>query len=126
MRAAALGEAMYGAGRGHDCFAYVTIGTGISYCLVQGGVPYRGARGNALVLASGPISHTCPHCGERSAMVVEHYSSGPAIARRYGSGPAAMASTGHDVIGAARADDPLAIEIVSPPGPRWASSSGFS
>src|SRR5262245_7672608 len=83
VRAAALGEALYGAGSGYDCFVFVTVGTGISHSLVQDGQPFAGARGNALVLASGPTSHTCRHSGQRSTMVVEEFASGPAVARRY-------------------------------------------
>ena len=83
VRAAALGEARYGAGRVYHGFVFVTIGTGISYSLVLSGQPYAGARGNALVLASGPTSHVCNHCGQHSTMVLEEFASGPAIARRY-------------------------------------------
>src|SRR5262245_12074697 len=59
VRAHALAEARYGAGRQFQIFAFVTVGTGISCCLVQGGRPYAGARGNALVLASSPLTTTC-------------------------------------------------------------------
>ncbi len=44
VRAAARGEALFGAGRGCGSFLYVTVGTGISACLVIGGVPFAGAR----------------------------------------------------------------------------------
>src|SRR5215217_2359035 len=63
VRAAAVGEARYGAGGEFSTFIYVTVGTGISSCLVQDGRPFAGARGNALVLASAPLSSICPHCG---------------------------------------------------------------
>ena len=125
VRAAALGEALYGAGRDHDCFTYITVGTGISYSLVQGKRPYRGARGNALVLASGPMSHTCPHCGERSAMVLEQYASGPAIARRYGARAGRERVTGEDVVRAASAGDPVAVEIVTTAGTALGVVVGF-
>ena len=45
VRAAALAEAIFGAGRGHRLFVYVTVGTGISCCLVQDGRPFKGAKG---------------------------------------------------------------------------------
>ena len=48
-RAAALAEARLGAGRGMSSFLYVTIGTGVSHTFVIGGLPWRGARGNAIV-----------------------------------------------------------------------------
>jgi glucokinase len=83
VRAHALGEAMYGAGRGFDPFVFATVGTGISACLLQGGVPFAGARGNALVLATGPISIAGPD-GALQSFVLEEYASGSALARRFG------------------------------------------
>lgn len=49
VRAAATAEARFGAGRGVPSFLYMSIGTGVSHCLVIGGAPWRGARGNAIV-----------------------------------------------------------------------------
>ena len=84
VRAAALAEARLGAGRSFATFAYVTVGTGISSCLVLDGRPYAGARGGALVLASAPLSWPCSICGARSDFVLEEFASGPALAARYG------------------------------------------
>lgn len=56
VRAAALAEARFGAGR--SCVApwmYVTVGTGVSFCLVVEGRPFAGARGNALVVGAPPV-----------------------------------------------------------------------
>ncbi len=83
VRAHALAEAAYGAGRGSDPLVFTSVGTGISACLVQGGVPFVGARGNALVLATGPISIAAPD-GALQSFVLEEYASGSALARRYG------------------------------------------
>lgn len=55
VRAAALGEARLGAGRGCSDFVYLNVGTGISFALVLDGEPYRGARGNALILGAPPV-----------------------------------------------------------------------
>src|SRR5205807_115126 len=63
VRAAAVGEAIFRAGRGHRLFVSINVGTGISYCLVQDAQPFKGAKGNAIVLASSPISTVCTHCG---------------------------------------------------------------
>jgi glucokinase len=52
VRAAALGEARLGAGRALSSFLYLSIGTGISHTLVIGGRPWRGSRGNALVVGA--------------------------------------------------------------------------
>ncbi len=54
VRAAALAEARFGAGRGRTSFLYVTISTGISHCLVIDGRPWAGARGNAIVTGNPP------------------------------------------------------------------------
>jgi glucokinase len=83
VRAAAVGEALFGAGRGVGLFAYVTVGTGISSCLMQDGQPFKGARGNAITLSSSPLSTVCIHCGEKLRPVLEEFASGPAIARRF-------------------------------------------
>jgi predicted NBD/HSP70 family sugar kinase len=83
VRAAALGEAWFGAGRSFSSFAYVTVGTGISSCLVIDGKPWPGANGNALVMASSPLSASCGECGAQLAPILEEFASGPAITRRY-------------------------------------------
>ena len=69
VRAAAVAEARLGAGRPYRIVLYVSVGTGISHTLVLDGVPYAGARGNALVLGS-PL--------------VEDVAGGPALARLAG------------------------------------------
>jgi glucokinase len=48
VRAAAVAEARFGAGRGIAELLYVTVSTGISHCLVLDGRAYAGARGNAI------------------------------------------------------------------------------
>jgi glucokinase len=56
VRAAALAEARFGAGR--SCarpWLYLTVGTGISGCFVLEGRPFAGARGNALVIGAPPV-----------------------------------------------------------------------
>jgi glucokinase len=83
VRAHALGEAAFGAGRDVDPVVFASVGTGISACLVQRGVPYAGARGNALVLATGPISIAAPD-GALHSFVLEDYASGAALAQRFG------------------------------------------
>lgn len=83
VRAAALAEGRFGAGRGMGLWAYVTVGTGISSTIVVDGKPLAGARGNALVLATGPVSVPCPGCGALVTVAIEDVASGPAIARRY-------------------------------------------
>lgn len=63
VRAAAVAEARFGAGRGRSNFVYVTVGTGVSFTLVIDGFPYLGARGNALILGSPPVELTASGAG---------------------------------------------------------------
>ena len=69
VRAGALAEARFGAGREHPDFLYVTVGSGISHCLMSDGVPRTGVRGAAI---------------GTGAPLVEQWSSGLALARRTG------------------------------------------
>lgn len=116
VRAAALAEARWGAGRAFRNFAYITVGTGISYSLVLDGQPYAGARGNALILASGALAYTCPQCGVTSHIVPEEAASGPGLVARYARKRPGQATRGEDVVAAAAAGDPVAMEIVQGAG----------
>jgi glucokinase len=112
VRAHALAEARYGAGRPYQLFAFVTVGTGISCCLVQDGRPYAGARGNALILASSPLTTVCTTCGTVLRPVLEEFASGPALVSRYNQAIGGHAARAEDVIAAADAGNAAAIEIV--------------
>lgn len=112
VRAAALGEAARGAGRPYRLFVYVTVGTGISSCLVQDGQPFAGARGNALVMASAPLSTVCTNCGTELHPVLEEIASGPAIVARYNALRPGGATHGRDVLAAAAAGDAAAQRVV--------------
>lgn len=82
VRAHALAEATVGAGRGLDSFVFVSVGSGISSCLVQGGRPFAGAHGNALVLATMPI--TVFDANEQKVeFALEAFASGIGLANRY-------------------------------------------
>lgn len=121
VRAHALAEALFGAGQDFKSFVYITVGTGISSCLVLEGRPYPGARGNALILASSPLTTLCPVCGAVTEQILEEYASGPALAARYQRG----ATTGQAVLAAVAAGDPKAIEIVRTAGEALGNSVGW-
>jgi glucokinase len=112
VRAAALAEALFGAGRVFRLSVYVTVGTGISSCLVQDGRPFPGARGNALVLASSPWSTVCPACGTPSDLVLEEFASGPALVTRYNQASHRAATRAEEVLAAVEAGNPLARAVV--------------
>lgn len=129
-RAPAIAEARHGAGLPYDNFIYLTIGTGISYCLVLDGKPYAGAHGNAIIAASGLQSLDCENCGATLDRSLEDYASGPALVARYNQrrtpGDAQNAITaGEQVTAAAAAGDALAIEIVRSAGAACGNTAGF-
>ena len=133
-RAPALAEAKFGAGRSYKIFAYITVGTGISYCLVQDGRPYAGARGNALILANTPLTTTCPQCDTVLAPVLEEIASGPALVSRYNlarqrepglKAKLQTATRGEEVLAAVEAGDPAATEVVKSAGEALGVSVGW-
>lgn len=124
VRAAALAEALFGAGRNRKTFVYVTVGTGISSCLVQDGNPYAGARGNALVLASGFITQICPSCGDTSRFVLEEYASGPALVQRYNRLTGQTASSAVEVLAKTDASD-AAAQVAATAGEALGASVGW-
>ena len=79
--AAALGEAMFGAGKGVENLAYLTVSTGIGGGIIINGRPYRGFGDNAgefghmKILPDGPACN----CGDRGCL--EALASGTSIAR---------------------------------------------
>jgi len=125
VRAAALAEARFGAGRGFDLVAYVSIGTGISSAIVQDGVPLVGARGGALVLSSGSLGVPCPECSNWTEFVLESYASGPALARRYAQASGKTVTDAETVVTAANAGEPIAVEIVDSAANALGSALGW-
>lgn len=83
VRAAARAEARFGPGRDAQSFIYVTIGTGISCCLVINGEPYLGARGLTGTFASAPTLSPFIDYRLEPCVPLEEFSSGPGLARRY-------------------------------------------
>ena len=126
VRAAAEGEAIFGAGRGHPLFIYVTVGTGISYCLMQNGQPLKGVNGNAITMASSPLSTVCTHCGTNLRPVLEEFASGPAIAKRFAQAKnREPVETCEDVFRAASNGDNDAIAILTSAGEALGVSVAF-
>lgn len=124
VRAAALGEASLGAGKGFDSFLFVTVGTGISSSLVMDRHPYLGARGLTGTFASS--RGLIPGDGGRlvAGPPLEHYAAGPAIAARYSAACAGFAGTALDVVAMANHGDPIAREIVSTAGQALGAAIG--
>ncbi len=73
VRAAALAEARFGAGRGRESMLYVNVGSGVSHTMILNGRPLVGAHGNAIITGAPPV---------------EAWSSGLALARLAGESTA--------------------------------------
>ncbi len=125
VRVGALAEAKFGAGVGYDLFCYITIGTGISYCLMQNGRPYLGARGNALMLASSPLTTQCTNCGTTLRPVLEEFASGPGLVASYRAVQGTTVTRGEDVLAAVQAGDAQAAAIVRHAGEAVGVSLGW-
>jgi glucokinase len=80
--AAALGEHVYGAGRGCRHLIYITVSTGIGGGLIIDGRLYRGATGVAGELGHMTIEPDGPLCGCGNRGCLEALASGTAIAAR--------------------------------------------
>jgi len=80
--AAALGEHVYGAGRGCRHLIYMTLSTGIGGGLIIDGRLYRGATGVAGELGHMTIEPDGPLCGCGNRGCLEALASGTAIAAR--------------------------------------------
>jgi glucokinase len=80
--AAALAEAIWGAGVGYRNVFYATLGTGIGTGIVFGGKIYHGRTGSAAEGGHVTIDRNGPKCGCGKRGCIEAFCSGPAIARR--------------------------------------------
>jgi glucokinase len=130
--AAALAESRFGAGRGHRFVLCVNLGTGIGGAIVLDQRVYRGANGMAGEFGHMqvvPQGHRC-ECGNRGCW--EQYASGNALVREArelvrANSPVAHhlrdlvdgdadALQGPQITEAARAGDPLSIELIADVG----------
>src|SRR5271168_2276002 len=80
--AAALAEALWGAGVGYRNVFYATLGTGIGTGIVFDGRIYHGRTGSAAEGGHVTIDYRGPQCGSGKRGCIEALCSGPAIARR--------------------------------------------
>ncbi len=124
--AAALAEALWGAGRDYRNVFYATIGTGIGSGIVFDGRIYHGRTGAAAEGGHMSIDYRGPRCGCGKLGCIEALASGPAIARRASEQIAAGSRSsildlagGHpdritsEMVGQAyRAGDPLAKKVL--------------
>ena len=82
--AGALGEAVYGAGRGHDPLFYMTLSTGIGGGIYAGGKIWRGADGWAGEIGHVSIRPDGPECLCKARGCFERLCCGLWLERDYG------------------------------------------
>jgi glucokinase len=116
VRAAARGEANFGAGRDYRSFLYVTIGTGISGSFVLNGIPLAGARGLTGTFASSPGLIPSDQGNLVSGPPLEAFAAGPALASRLAAVRRGFAGGAPDVIALAEGGDAAAQSIVDSAG----------
>lgn len=118
---AAIGEYMFGAGKGKENIVYFTVSTGIGGGAILNGRIYRGSTCNALEIGHTTIALDGPRCNCGNVGCLEAVSSGTAIGRR---GREAVATnvetslrkydniTSYEVFKEAEAGDEVAKDIV--------------
>jgi len=82
VRCGAIAEAVHGAGAGagHAGMLYLSVGTGISSTYVQGTLPLRGHRGEAIAFGELPVA---PDVEPTAALTLEQFASGDGISSRF-------------------------------------------
>jgi glucokinase len=111
--AAALAEAIWGAGRGFHHICYATIGTGIGTGLVCDKRIYNGRTGAAGEGGHMSIDYNGPRCGCGKPGCIEILAAGPAIARRARAKLAADQSSGSNILDLAKGNiDDVTSEMV--------------
>jgi glucokinase len=118
--AAALAEARAGAGRAARMLVMLTLGTGVGGGIVASGRLLAGAAGLAGELGHLPSVDGGPLCACGGRGCLEIYASGPAVARqaarRRPASPGTEPLTAEDVVAAARAGAPEAIQALAAAG----------
>ncbi|MFO0915363.1 MAG: ROK family protein [Pirellulales bacterium] len=116
VRAAAQAESRWGAGRSLHSFVYVTIGTGISSCLMIDGRPFVGARGLTGTFASSMLSILDAKGHEVIGPPLESMAAGPALARRYAEHVPDFTGHAPEVLQLAAEGDLVAVQVVGSAG----------
>lgn len=80
--AAAIGEYLFGAGKGTENMVYITVSTGIGAGAVINGKLYKGSTSNSLEIGHTTIDPTGPKCKCGNTGCAEVFASGTAIGRQ--------------------------------------------
>jgi len=111
-QAAALAEAVLGAGRGYRSVLGVTVGTGIGGGFIVNGRIYHADDRSGIELGHLAVERDgrlCP-CGRHGCL--EAYASGGCLVTEYNTRSAAPLQTGEQIVAAAQAGDPAALNAI--------------
>ncbi len=92
VRCAARVEALQGAGIGCSSVLFVTVSTGVAYCLVLHSIPWAGSRGAAIGLGIIPCKD-----GDGLSVSLESVAGGLGLARRYNERAVVALESARDV-----------------------------
>lgn len=118
---AAIGEFMFGAGKGAENIVFFTVSTGVGGGAVLNGKVYRGHTSNALEIGHMTVAPNGPRCNCGNVGCVEATSSGTAIAKRAHEALSTKVETSlrkyenvtsYEVFVEAAAGDPVAKDII--------------
>lgn len=113
VRCGAIGEAVFGRGRDLASFAYVSIGSGLSFTFVEGGRPWRGHRGEAIALGELDVAPGVKRDADRK---LESFASGEGMRRRYAAITGLNIAGAREVLAAAGKGDEAATIVVESAG----------
>ena len=118
---AAIGEFMFGAGKGAENIVFFTVSTGVGGGAILNGKVYRGHTSNALEIGHMTVAPHGPRCNCGNVVCVEATSSGTAIAKRAHEALSTKVETSlrkyenvtsYEVFVEAAAGDPVAKDII--------------
>jgi len=122
--AAALAEALWGAGKGYDSVFYATLGTGIGTGVIFSGRIYHGRTGSAAEGGHVSIDYRGPKCACGKLGCIETLAAGPAVARRAKEKLAAAGSAGNALVQLAGGSvEDITAEVVAE---AWHSGNAFA
>ncbi len=110
--AMALGESLYGAGRGVTDAVFVTVGTGIGCGMLVGGRLFRGYRGRGMELGHITVKCDGEPCACGGVGCLEHYASTAALVRRYVDLTGCGQADGRMVVARYRAGEAAAVQAM--------------
>lgn len=83
VRAGGVAEARLGAGRGHEVFLFVPVGTGVGAAMMLGGRPFTGGHWRAGELGHVVVRPGGDKCGCGQRGCLSTLAGGPAVVKRY-------------------------------------------